>query len=296
MERIYVDLEMIYPEPDIPGTELSFEEVWARNRGWLSRAWDDEPSQVDVEMQDDDDEVEMTAEVEPNTRFEDSFMIEQQRRLQRERERERQREEERAREQQQEEEDRELERQQHPKLQDRQPQLQHRLILSPRPKLAIHRDTAPDAPQPKLAVHQDAPSSPIQPRPPKMQIHCDTVVTQKQKLAIHRDENTNSSGGNASGNNDAPPVLSKKQKLSVHHDDGFGDENASGGLGRAPLRRSPKLPIQHDMNVDENGQAIQQQTRLQREVMDYNETQISKSQFFLVFYIAKLTLPSQSKA
>ncbi|KAL2199956.1 Mad3/BUB1 homology region 1-domain-containing protein [Corynascus similis CBS 632.67] len=41
-ERVFVDLRAVYPTPDEPGTELSFEEVWAANRGWLGREWEDE--------------------------------------------------------------------------------------------------------------------------------------------------------------------------------------------------------------------------------------------------------------
>jgi len=44
-ERVFVDLRVVYPTPDEPGTELSFEEVWAANRGWLDHEWSDE---VDV--------------------------------------------------------------------------------------------------------------------------------------------------------------------------------------------------------------------------------------------------------
>ncbi|KAI1114385.1 Mad3/BUB1 homology region 1-domain-containing protein [Nemania sp. NC0429] len=40
-ERIYVNLEAIYPTPEEPGTELSFEELWAASRGWLDACWDD---------------------------------------------------------------------------------------------------------------------------------------------------------------------------------------------------------------------------------------------------------------
>ncbi|KAM7208018.1 checkpoint serine/threonine-protein kinase [Naviculisporaceae sp. PSN 640] len=43
IERVFVDLRVVYPTPKEPGTELSFEEVWARNRGWLDRVWDVEP-------------------------------------------------------------------------------------------------------------------------------------------------------------------------------------------------------------------------------------------------------------
>ncbi|KAJ3566389.1 hypothetical protein NPX13_g7146 [Xylaria arbuscula] len=41
-ERIYVNLEAVYPSPEEPGTELSFEELWAASRGWLDACWDDE--------------------------------------------------------------------------------------------------------------------------------------------------------------------------------------------------------------------------------------------------------------
>ena len=41
-ERVFVDLRAIYPTPDEPGTELSFEEIWAANRGWLDCEWEPE--------------------------------------------------------------------------------------------------------------------------------------------------------------------------------------------------------------------------------------------------------------
>ncbi|KAI0400523.1 Mad3/BUB1 homology region 1-domain-containing protein [Xylaria palmicola] len=41
-ERIYVNLEAVYPYPEEPGTELSFEELWAASRGWLDACWDSE--------------------------------------------------------------------------------------------------------------------------------------------------------------------------------------------------------------------------------------------------------------
>lgn len=40
-ERIFVNLEAIYPTPEEPGTELSFEELWAANQGWLGVCWED---------------------------------------------------------------------------------------------------------------------------------------------------------------------------------------------------------------------------------------------------------------
>ncbi|CAM1507348.1 Fc.00g069890.m01.CDS01 [Cosmosporella sp. VM-42] len=41
-ERVFVDLAAIYPTPEEQGTELSFEEIMAANRGWLDHSWDDE--------------------------------------------------------------------------------------------------------------------------------------------------------------------------------------------------------------------------------------------------------------
>lgn len=41
-ERIFVDLATVYPTPEEPGTELSFEEVMAANRGWLDHSWEEE--------------------------------------------------------------------------------------------------------------------------------------------------------------------------------------------------------------------------------------------------------------
>lgn len=45
-----MDLRVVYPTPDVPGTELSFEEIWAANRGWLDRReWPDEaPDEAEV--------------------------------------------------------------------------------------------------------------------------------------------------------------------------------------------------------------------------------------------------------
>ncbi|ETS87737.1 hypothetical protein PFICI_01565 [Pestalotiopsis fici W106-1] len=40
-ERVYINLEAIYPTPEEPGTELSFEEIWASKRGWLDCSWEE---------------------------------------------------------------------------------------------------------------------------------------------------------------------------------------------------------------------------------------------------------------
>ena len=41
-ERIFVNLEAIYPNPEVLGTELSLEELRAVHRGWLSKVWEPE--------------------------------------------------------------------------------------------------------------------------------------------------------------------------------------------------------------------------------------------------------------
>jgi checkpoint serine/threonine-protein kinase len=41
-ERIFVNLEAIYPTPDVVGSELSLEELRACSRGWLSKIWQPE--------------------------------------------------------------------------------------------------------------------------------------------------------------------------------------------------------------------------------------------------------------
>lgn len=41
-EYIFVDLAAVYPAPEEPGSELSFEEIMATRRGWLDQSWDHE--------------------------------------------------------------------------------------------------------------------------------------------------------------------------------------------------------------------------------------------------------------
>lgn len=41
-EYIFVDLAAVYPTPEEQGTELSFEEIIAANRGWLDCSWDED--------------------------------------------------------------------------------------------------------------------------------------------------------------------------------------------------------------------------------------------------------------
>ena len=49
-ERIFVNLEAIYPDPDVIGTELSLEELRAGQRGWLKRSWEPETSKQDFSI------------------------------------------------------------------------------------------------------------------------------------------------------------------------------------------------------------------------------------------------------
>lgn len=47
-ERIFVNLEAVYPTPDQLGTEVSFEELRAQHRGWTRKVWQPEsPDLVD---------------------------------------------------------------------------------------------------------------------------------------------------------------------------------------------------------------------------------------------------------
>jgi checkpoint serine/threonine-protein kinase len=41
-------LTEVYPTPEEPGTELSFEEIIAWNRGWLDRSWEEDSVDVNV--------------------------------------------------------------------------------------------------------------------------------------------------------------------------------------------------------------------------------------------------------
>ena len=42
-ERIFIDLESVYPTPMQTGTELSLEELRAAHRGWLFKSWKPKP-------------------------------------------------------------------------------------------------------------------------------------------------------------------------------------------------------------------------------------------------------------
>lgn len=61
-ERVFVDLREVYPTPEEPGTELSFEEVWARKRGWLDRSWPDDTVEGDENDENRVSEVDLLAD------------------------------------------------------------------------------------------------------------------------------------------------------------------------------------------------------------------------------------------
>lgn len=46
IERVFVNLEAVYPDPHDPTLEFSFEELRARARGWSDRDWTAEKMQV----------------------------------------------------------------------------------------------------------------------------------------------------------------------------------------------------------------------------------------------------------
>ena len=39
IERVFVNLEAVYPNPNDPSEEMSFEELRAKSRGWLEKDW-----------------------------------------------------------------------------------------------------------------------------------------------------------------------------------------------------------------------------------------------------------------
>ena len=39
VERVFVNLDAVYPNPNNPLEEMSFEEIRARSRGWLNKDW-----------------------------------------------------------------------------------------------------------------------------------------------------------------------------------------------------------------------------------------------------------------
>lgn len=49
IERVFVNLEAIYPNPNDPNEEMSFEELRAQSRGWSSKDWAAEKLLKEVE-------------------------------------------------------------------------------------------------------------------------------------------------------------------------------------------------------------------------------------------------------
>ena len=48
IERVFVDLNAVYPNDDDPNEEMSFEELRAQSRGWLSMEWKSESMKSSV--------------------------------------------------------------------------------------------------------------------------------------------------------------------------------------------------------------------------------------------------------
>ena len=49
VERVFVNLEAVYPKPNDPHEEMSFEELRALSRGWLNKDWEAETKQRSTE-------------------------------------------------------------------------------------------------------------------------------------------------------------------------------------------------------------------------------------------------------
>lgn len=56
-ERVFVNLEAVYPQPEDPSIEFCFEELRARNRGWLDRDWGMERSKRAMQKQWEGEEI-----------------------------------------------------------------------------------------------------------------------------------------------------------------------------------------------------------------------------------------------
>ena len=64
-ERVFVNLDAVYPNPSDPNEEYSFEELRARHRGWFDRDWRLAEG-THEERKSDEGQVETRAEDEPN--------------------------------------------------------------------------------------------------------------------------------------------------------------------------------------------------------------------------------------
>ncbi|MCJ1405056.1 hypothetical protein MMC11_008282 [Xylographa trunciseda] len=56
LERVFVNLEAVYPNPNDPNEEYSFEELRAKNRGWLDKSWTRKTVQKDTQVLNEQDE------------------------------------------------------------------------------------------------------------------------------------------------------------------------------------------------------------------------------------------------
>lgn len=80
-ERIFADLEAMYPTPEIAGSELCSEELMAAEKGWLDMNWEPEISHVVVDQENERFDVfvgveEMLPEPEPLSRsFQEKLVI-----------------------------------------------------------------------------------------------------------------------------------------------------------------------------------------------------------------------------
>jgi len=64
-ERVFVDLQAIYPTPEEPGSELSFAEVWAAKRGLLDHCWDENEDEAELALESDSPQVDALCEAVP---------------------------------------------------------------------------------------------------------------------------------------------------------------------------------------------------------------------------------------
>ncbi|PHH53346.1 Checkpoint serine/threonine-protein kinase bub1 [Ceratocystis fimbriata CBS 114723] len=238
MERILVDLEVIYPQPDVRGAELSFEEVWARNRGWLDRSWEEEEGEErEMTMVDVDESV---------SQYDESFILQQQR-LQHEEEQRRQQEQEQQKKPVQRQKKLEMYHDETSISRDENSPIQGTSRLEHQ-NMAVCWDSPEGRPH-KMQIHRDG----VVPQKHKLSIHRDDepVVPKKQKMAIHRDEfvdEENRLVSSLSSPVAQPPV----QKIPIHRDEPV-DENG--------------MVIQQQ----------QKPAKSKKKMMDYNETQIIKA-------------------
>lgn len=65
-ERVFVNLDAVYPNPNDPNEEYSFEELRARHRGWLDKDWSLEKERTHREMEANELQVETRVEDELN--------------------------------------------------------------------------------------------------------------------------------------------------------------------------------------------------------------------------------------